>query len=121
MRLALSSRVREPRIQTTSMFAASTCSRRSSALILLFAANTSFNGFPRLLSIMARNGHAPRLFLRLGDRLAFSNGTIALEILEDLPDAATVLVPYGGGGLACGIAAGVRAAWTEAAPAAGRA
>ena len=44
------------------------------------------------------------------------NGTIALEILEDLPDAATVLVPYGGGGLACGIAAGARAAWTGRAP-----
>jgi threonine dehydratase len=39
------------------------------------------------------------------------NGTIALEILEDLPNAEAVLVPYGGGGLACGIAAGVRAAW----------
>jgi len=37
------------------------------------------------------------------------NGTIALEILEDLPEVDTVLVPYGGGGLACGIAAGIRA------------
>ena len=44
------------------------------------------------------------------------NGTIALEILEDLPNAAAVLVPYGGGGLACGIAAGVRAAWPGRAP-----
>ena len=44
------------------------------------------------------------------------NATIALEILEDLPDTGTILVPYGGGGLACGIAAGVRAAWTSAAP-----
>ena len=32
------------------------------------------------------------------------NGTIALEIQEDLPNAAAVLVPYGGGGLSCGIA-----------------
>ena len=52
----------------------------ATALVLLLAANTAFNGFPRLLSVMARNGHAPRLFLRLGDRLAFSNGTIALAI-----------------------------------------
>jgi len=37
------------------------------------------------------------------------NGTIALEILEDLPDVEAVIVPFGGGGLACGIAAGVRA------------
>jgi threonine dehydratase len=37
------------------------------------------------------------------------NGTIALEILEDLPDVDAVLVPWGGGGLACGIAAAARA------------
>jgi threonine dehydratase len=37
------------------------------------------------------------------------NGTIALEILEDLPDVDTVIVPFGGGGLSCGIAAGLRA------------
>ncbi len=37
------------------------------------------------------------------------NGTIALEILEELPDAAAILVPWGGGGLSCGIAAAVRA------------
>jgi threonine dehydratase len=36
------------------------------------------------------------------------NGTIALEILEDLPGVDTVLVPWGGGGLCCGIAAVVR-------------
>ena len=37
------------------------------------------------------------------------NGTIGLEILEDLPDADAVVIPYGGGGLACGIAAALRA------------
>lgn len=37
------------------------------------------------------------------------NGTIALEVLEDLPDVDTILVPWGGGGLTCGIAAAVRA------------
>jgi threonine dehydratase len=36
------------------------------------------------------------------------NGTIGLEILEDLPDVDAVLVPFGGGGLSCGIAAGIR-------------
>jgi threonine dehydratase len=35
------------------------------------------------------------------------NGTIGLEILEDLPDAARIIVPYGGGGLSCGIASAV--------------
>jgi threonine dehydratase len=37
------------------------------------------------------------------------NGTIGLEILEDLPGVATIVVPYGGGGLSCGIAAATRA------------
>ena len=37
------------------------------------------------------------------------NGTIALEILEDCPDVDTVLVPWGGGGLTCGIASAMRA------------
>ena len=37
------------------------------------------------------------------------NGTIGLEILEDLPDEDTILVPYGGGGLSCGIATAVKA------------
>ena len=36
------------------------------------------------------------------------NGTIGLEILEDVPDVDAVLVPFGGGGLSCGIAAAVR-------------
>ena len=37
------------------------------------------------------------------------NGTIGMEIVEDLPEVDAVLVPYGGGGLACGIAAALRA------------
>jgi threonine dehydratase len=36
------------------------------------------------------------------------NGTIGLEILEDAPDVETVLVPFGGGGLSCGIAAAIK-------------
>ena len=36
------------------------------------------------------------------------NGTIALELLEDLPDVAAVVIPWGGGGLSCGIAAVLR-------------
>ncbi len=63
----------------------------TTALVLLLAANTAFNGFPRLLSFMARNGHAPRACLRLGDRLAFSNGTLALALA-----AGALLVVFGG-------------------------
>ena len=37
------------------------------------------------------------------------NGTIGLEILEDLPDVDAIVVPYGGGGLSCGIASALRA------------
>ena len=37
------------------------------------------------------------------------NGTIGLEIIEQLPDVETVIVPFGGGGLACGIASAIRA------------
>lgn len=43
------------------------------------------------------------------DRVMAGNGTIGLEILEDLPDVDTVLIPWGGGGLACGIATALRA------------
>jgi len=37
-----------------------------------------------------------------------ANGTIGLEILEDLPDVDAVVIPYGGGGLSCGIASALR-------------
>lgn len=37
------------------------------------------------------------------------NGTVALEILEDLPDVDAIVIPWGGGGLTCGIATAVRA------------
>jgi threonine dehydratase len=37
------------------------------------------------------------------------NGTIALEILEDLPDVGAVIIPWGGGGLTCGMATALRA------------
>ena len=41
-------------------------------------------------------------------RVMAGNGTIGLEIAEDLDDVSAVLVPYGGGALACGVAAGVK-------------
>ena len=43
------------------------------------------------------------------DRVMAGNGTIGLELLEDLPDVDTVLIPWGGGGLAGGIATVLRA------------
>lgn len=47
-------------------------------LILVLAANTAFNGFPVLGSILARDGFLPRQLHTRGDRLAFSNGIILL-------------------------------------------
>lgn len=41
-------------------------------------------------------------------RVIDGNGTIGIEVLEDLPDVDVVLVPWGGGGLACGIATAIR-------------
>jgi amino acid transporter len=63
----------------------------ATAAILLLAANTAFNDFPRVLSLMARDDQAPRLFLRIGDRLAFSNGIAILAVT-----AALVLIGFGG-------------------------
>jgi amino acid transporter len=51
------------------------------ALILILAANTAFNGFPVLASILSRDELAPRQLHRRGDRLAFSNGIAVLAIL----------------------------------------
>lgn len=49
--------------------------------LLVLAANTAFADFPRLSSILARDGYLPRQFAARGDRLAFSNGIIALAVV----------------------------------------
>jgi amino acid transporter len=49
-------------------------------LILVLAANTAFNGFPVLGSILGRDGYLPRQLHTRGDRLAFSNGIVTLAI-----------------------------------------
>ncbi|ARK05669.1 amino acid/polyamine/organocation transporter, APC superfamily [Cellulosimicrobium aquatile] len=49
-------------------------------LILVLAANTAFNGFPVLGSILAKDGYLPRQLHTRGDRLAFSNGIITLAV-----------------------------------------
>ncbi len=58
----------------------------STALILLMAANTAYADFPRLSSLIARDGYLPRQLASRGDRLVFSNGVIVLSL------AAIVLV-----------------------------
>lgn len=51
-------------------------------LILLLAANTAFNGFPVLGSILAQDGFAPRALASRGDRLAYSNGIVFLAVMS---------------------------------------
>jgi amino acid transporter len=51
------------------------------ALILLLAANTAFNGFPLLGGVLARDGYAPKALENRGDRLIYSNGVIALALV----------------------------------------
>ena len=53
----------------------------STAVLLILAANTAFNGFPRLASIMAVDRFMPRQFAQRGDRLAFSTGIVALALV----------------------------------------
>ncbi|MBF9068317.1 APC family permease [Streptacidiphilus fuscans] len=52
------------------------------ALVLVLAANTAFNGFPLLASILAQHRYVPRQFHTRGDRLAFSNGILALALVN---------------------------------------
>jgi amino acid transporter len=50
--------------------------------ILILAANTSYQGFPRLAALLARDGFVPRQFVNLGDRLVLSNGMLILAGLS---------------------------------------
>jgi amino acid transporter len=59
--------------------------------ILVLAANTAYADFPRLSSIIARDGYLPRQFANRGDRLVFSNGILILSLL-----AGGLIVAFGG-------------------------
>lgn len=63
----------------------------ATALILILAANTAFQDFPRLSSILARDRFAPRQLTNIGDKLVFSNGIILLSIV-----AAGLIYVFGG-------------------------
>ena len=52
--------------------------------ILVLAANTSYQGFPRLAAVLARDRFFPRQFVNLGDRLVYSNGIIVLAGIASL-------------------------------------
>ena len=61
------------------------------ALILFLAANTSYNAFPRLAAILAKDGYMPRQFSFKGDRLAYTLGIIILSAVAML-----LLIVFGG-------------------------
>src|SRR5690348_1017697 len=63
----------------------------ATAGILTLAANTAYADFPRLSSIIARDGYLPRQLANRGDRLVFSNGVLILAVF-----AGTLLVVFGG-------------------------
>jgi amino acid transporter len=52
--------------------------------ILVLAANTSYQGFPRLSAVLARDRYFPRQFVNLGDRLVYSNGIVVLAGVASL-------------------------------------
>jgi amino acid transporter len=52
------------------------------AAILILAANTAYQDFPRLSAILARDRFMPRQFVNRGDRLVFSNGIVVLALLS---------------------------------------
>ncbi len=53
-------------------------------IILVMAANTAYSGFPMLISLMAKEGYAPRQLSMRGDRLSFDNGIILLSIVASI-------------------------------------
>jgi len=55
-----------------------------SAAILVLAANTAYQDFPRLSSILAKDRYMPRQFMNRGDRLVFSNGVLILALMAAL-------------------------------------
>ncbi len=59
--------------------------------ILILAANTAYADFPRLSSIVARDGYLPRQLATRGDRLVFSNGIVVLALM-----ASALIVAFGG-------------------------
>ena len=54
----------------------------ATGLILLLAANTAFNGFPVLASVLAKDEYMPRQMTTRGDRLAYSNGVVLLALFS---------------------------------------
>jgi amino acid transporter len=63
----------------------------STAIILILAANTAYNAFPSVASIIAKDGYLPRQLFNRGDRLVFSNGVLLLSVAAGL-----LIIAFGG-------------------------
>ncbi|WP_207455958.1 APC family permease [Herbiconiux sp. SYSU D00978] len=88
----------EPQLSVMAQLAAATFGAGSlpffviqaaTAAVLLLAANTAFNGFPLLGSVLAKDSYAPKSLLTRGDRLVYSNGVIVLALA-----ASVILLVY---------------------------
>jgi amino acid transporter len=63
----------------------------STLLVLVVACNTSFAGFPRVVSILARDGYLPRQLSNVGDRLVYANGMVLLLLVTGI-----LIILFGG-------------------------
>lgn len=63
----------------------------TTAIILVMAANTSYSDFPLLMSLIGKDGYAPRQLAQRGDRLSFSNGILVLSAV-----AAILIIAFRG-------------------------
>ena len=63
----------------------------SIVVVLVFSANTSFSGFPRLCRVIAENGYLPRSFGSRGRRLVYSEGILVLSVISGV-----LLIVFGG-------------------------
>lgn len=75
------------------------------------------SGWVELAAAICKDGWEPVFVHPVCDEaVMLGNATIGKEVLEDLPHASAIIVPFGGGALACGIAAAVRAATAGVVP-----
>ena len=86
-------------------------------LILFLAANTSYNAFPRLAALLARDGYMPRQFAFRGDRLAYSWGivllaAVAVGLVALFGGTTTLLIPLYAVGVFVCFSLSARRAWS---------
>ncbi len=98
---------------TATVYAPDTAPPDKLAAMREFGADVQLLSAEEWWQVIVKSGHpddAGEYIDAVRDPLAMAgNGTIGLEIIEQAPDVDTVIIPFGGGGLSCGIAAAIRA------------